>query len=224
MMPRPAPHRAREARMPKDPERQHRLAGRLKESEARVGWLSDATLSDKLDGWLGRLLYPSNHPWGLVLIHADGTRLVLERRLPSWVLPAIILALGAGLLLFDYGDPGFRIMLGAIFSSFAGIYYVKQARTERYLLFDAMRRSAIVHRGHRVLVEIPFDDIDEILLEVRADASYGDDMRALASIGSASLPLTMWTTEDTATATAVAVAELVGLARKRKLRRLMPES
>jgi hypothetical protein len=209
--------------MPKDPERQHRLARQLKESEAPVGWRSGATLSDRLDGLLGRLFYRSNQPWALVLIHADGTRRVLERQLPRWVLPSIILALGAGILLFDGGARGARIMLGAIVSSFAGIAYLKQARTERTLRLDAMRRAAIVHRGHRVRVEIPFDDIDEIVVEVRADASYGDDMRAVASIGSASLPLTMWTTEDVATATAVAVSELVGLGREPKRRRRMPE-
>lgn len=201
--------------MPKDPERQHRLATTLKESEIRPG----------LDGLLGRLFYPSNQPWELVLIHADGTRHVIDPRTPIWILPTIILAIGAALTLLGDGPLAPRIIFVAIFFlPFAALAYLKQAWTERFLRFDARRRSAIVHRGRRVVVEIPFDDIDEIFVEVRADASYGDDMRVVASIGSASLPLTMWTTEGPASATAKAVGELIGLAHEPKQRRLMPET
>lgn len=202
-------------RMPKDPERQHRLARALQHSDTPAG----------LDGLLGRLFYPSSHPWELVLIHADGTRHVIDPNTPIWVLPSFILALGAALTLLSDDPLAARILFVAIFFvPFAALAYVKQAWTERLLRFDAQRRSAIVLRGRRVVVEIPFDDIDEIFVQVRADASYGDSMRAVASIGSASLPLTMWTTEDPAVATAKAVGELMGLPGEPKQRRLMPET
>jgi hypothetical protein len=205
--------------MPKDPERQRHLAARLQASEVRVGWLSDAPLSDKLDSWLGQLFGQPSQPWGLVLIDADGTRRVIDPPVPLWVLPSVLLALGAGLGLAT-GD----LVSAALFASGAVFSYVQQARAERHLLFDATRRLAIVHRGRRVLVEIPFDDIDAIFVEVKADPSYGDKLRALASIGAASLPLTMWTTDDDATAAADAVARITGAVRHRKPRRLTPET
>lgn len=207
--------------MPKDLERQRRLAGRLKESEERVGWLSDATLADKLDSWLGRRFGPANQPWALALIEADGTRRAIDPRVPLWALPLVFVTLGAGLALFSEGS-GRWIVLGTCTLVAVG-YYVQQTRAERHLLFDATRRVAIVHRGNRVLVEIPFEDIDAIFVEVRADPGYGDTLRAIASIGPVTVPLTMWTTDD-AIAAADAVAKLTGIVREPELRRRVPET
>mgnify|MGYP000715222414 CR=1 FL=1 len=210
--------------MPADPNRQRLLASRLQLSEARVGLFSDASAVDKLDSWLGRTLYDHpSRPWELALVQADGTRRVLEPRVPIWVMPVLILALGAGLVLFD-DDLGLRITLGTVCTLLAVVYYVKQARVERHLLFDATRRLAIIYRGHRVLVEIPFEDIDAIYVEVEANPGYADRYRAFASIGPVSLPLTFSTTDTDVLAAADTVGNLVGITREPALRRRVPET
>lgn len=208
--------------MGKDLERQRRVADELKESEARLGWLSDAPLADKLDSRLARVFAPPDRPWGLVLIEADGTRRAIDPPVPLWVLPLVLVAIGLAFAVFADDVVERWLMLG-ICTLLAGFCYVQQARGERHLLFDATRRVAMVHRGRRVLMEIAFEDIDAIFVEVRADPGYGDTLRALASIGPATLPLTMWTTED-AIAAADAVAKLMGIAREPELRRLVPDT
>jgi len=208
--------------MPKDPERQRLLASRLRQSEARLGLLADAPASEKLDSWLGHLF--SDHPrwpWELALVQADGTRRVIDPRVPIWVLPAITLAIGAGFALTDE-ERGRGIIIGTLCALMAVAYWLKQARAERHLLFDGPRRLAVVYRGHRVLVEIPFDDIDAIFVEVEANPGYADRHRVLASIGPVSLLLTRSLDEVDALATADAIAELVGIPREPKLRRKVP--
>lgn len=208
--------------MGKDLERQRRLATQLWASEARVGWLSRAPLADKLDGWLGRLFSSPDDPWGLVLVEADGTRRTLDPRVPIWVLPLLLVAIGLALA-WGADDAVERWFLLGLCALLAALCYVQQARAERHLRLDAIRRVVVVHRGHRVVVEIPFEDIDEIFVEVKANPGYDDRLRALASIGPATVPLTMWTDED-AIGIADAVAKLVGLEREPELRRRVPES
>jgi hypothetical protein len=208
--------------MGKDLERQRRIAHELKEAEARLGWLSDAPLPDKLDRWLARIFAAADQPWGLVLIEADGTRRAVDPPVPIWVLPLAIAAIGLAFAVFA-DDAVERWLLLGVCTLLAGFYYVQQARGERHLLFDATRRVAMVHRGRRVLMEIAFEDIDAIFVEVRADPGYGDTLRALASIGPATLPLTMWTTDDAIVA-ADAVAKLMGIVREPELRRRVPET
>jgi hypothetical protein len=208
--------------MGKDLERQRQIAHELKEAEARLGWLSDAPLPDKLDRWLARIFAAADQPWGLVLIEADGTRRAVDPPVPIWVLPLAIAAIGLAFAVFA-DDAVERWLLLGVCTLLAGFYYVQQARGERHLRFDATRRVAMVHRGRRVLMEIAFEDIDAIFVEVRADPGYGDTLRALASIGPATLPLTMWTTDDAIVA-ADAVATLMGIVREPELRRRVPET
>lgn len=208
--------------MGKDHERQRRIAHELEQAEARLGWLSNAPLADKLDSRLARVFARPDQPWGLVLIEADGTRRAVDPPVPLWVLPLVLVAMGLAFALFADDVVERWLMLG-VCMLLAGFTYVQQVRGERHLRFDATRRVAEVHRGRRVLVEIPFEDIDAIFVEVRADPGYGDTLRALASIGPATLPLTIWTTDD-AIATADAVAKLMGIVREPELRRRVPET
>lgn len=111
-------------------------------------------------------------------------------------MPLFILALGAGVVLFATEDLVSASVVMLAFAVLAGVHYVKDARTERYLVLDATRRLLVVHRGHRMLVEIRFDDIDAIFVE----------------------------TSDDANATADAVAKLTGIVREREMRRRKPET
>lgn len=208
--------------MPKDPERQRRHAAMLTQATPRIGWLSRAPLSDKLDGWLTRWDEDPSQPVGLVLIDADGTRRVLDEHVPAWMLPAIFLALGLvfGLLVVD-GIVARVLVVGSL-AAIGAYFYAHQTRIQRHLLVDACRRSVIVLRGGRALVELPFEDIDEIFVEVKADPGYSDQLRAVASVGPASLPLTRWTIDMVANMAADAVAKVTEAPRDREPRRLRP--
>lgn len=214
------------SRMPKDPERQRHFAEVLKRSEQRVGWLSEATAADKLDSFLAHVFFDRpGKPWEMALIEADGTRRMIDSRLPIWAMPLFILALGAGAALLATEDLVTASLVMMAFGVVAGVHYLKDARTERHLLFDATRGLLVVHRGHRVLVEIPFDDIDSIFVETSASPGYVDKQRVIASIGSMLLPLTMMKPdEEGANATADAVAMLTGIVREREMRRLKPDT
>jgi hypothetical protein len=208
----------------KDPERQRRHAAMLTQTVPHVGWLARAPFADKLDSWLVRWDADPSAPMGLALIETDGTRRVLDEHMPVWMMPATLLAIGlvTGLLAFDglvarVGFIGFFAVGGAFFCA-------HQLRIERNLLLDASHRRVIVSRGRRVLVEIPFEDIDVVFVEVKADPRYSDLLRAVASVGAASLPLTRWTSDVGANMAADAVAKATNAPRDRAPRRLKPET
>jgi hypothetical protein len=212
-------------RMLKEPERQRHIAEVLERSKQRIGWFSDATAVAKLDSFLAHLFFDRpGQPWGLALIEADGTRRIIDRRLSVWAAPLFILVFGAALSLpaKDLATTGLSVL---VFGVLAGVQYIKDLRTERHLLFDATRGLLVVHLGHRVLVEIPFDDIDSIFVATRADPSYIDRYFVAVSIGSVSLPLT-WGKfqEDGANAAADALATLTGVVREREVRRVKPDT
>jgi hypothetical protein len=195
--------------MTKDPERQRRHAAMLTQTTAHVGWLSRVPFSDKLDGWLARWNTDPNGVGGLVLIDADGTRRVLDEHLPVWMLPATFLVA--------------RVLIIGSFALLGAYFYAQQTRLERHLRLDASRRSVLVLRGRRVMMEIPFEDIDVVFVEVKSDPGYSDQLRAVASVGSASLPLTKWTIDMIANTAADAVAKATRAPRDPGPRRLKPE-
>jgi hypothetical protein len=209
--------------MPKDPERQRRHAVMLTQTTAHVGWRSQAPFSDKLEGWLARWDADPNVPGGLVLIDADGTRRVLDEHLPVWMGPATFLAIGLGISLFFADGLVARVLIVGCFALVSAYFYANQTRLQRHLLLDARRRSVLVLRGRRVVGEIPFEDIDVVFVEVKADPGYSDQLRAVASVGSASLPLTRWTIDMIANTAADAVAKATRAPRDPAPRRLKPE-
>lgn len=210
--------------MPRDPERQRRHAAMLNQASPHTDGLARAPFSDKVDGWLTRWDEDPSGPAGLVLIDADGDRRILDEHLPVWMLPAILLALGLVLGLFVVDGLVGRVLLMGCFAPVGFFFYAHQMRIQRHLLVDASRRAVIVFRGRRALVEIPFEDIDEIFVEVKADPGYSDQLRAVASIGATSLPLTRWTIDISANMAANAVAEVAGARRDNEPRRLKPHT
>jgi len=206
--------------MPKDPERQRRHAAMLTQAPPRV----DSSLSDKLDAWLTRWDEAPSEPVGLVLLDADGDHRVLDEGVPVWMLPAIFIALGLFFGLFAADGLVVRLLLIGLLAAVGAYFYAHQTRAQRHLRVDASRRAVIVLRGRRTLVEIPFEDLDEIFVEVRADPRYSDQLRAVASIGPASLPLTRWTNDTSANMAADAVAEATRAPRDNAPRRLKPHT
>lgn len=212
--------------MAKDPERQRRHAAMLMQAPPQVGWLARAPFSDKLDAWLARWYDEPNDTMGMVLIEADGTRRVLDEDVPVWAVPATLLAIGLAiaLVLVFLADGLVVGVVVMVFLAMASAYcYAQQIRTQRHLVLDASRRWVTIFRGRRVQLELPFEDIDVVFVEVKADPGYSDQLRAVASVGSASLPLTKWTMDLSANMAADAVAKATHAPRDREPRRVKPE-
>lgn len=162
-------------------------------------------------GWLARTLGDPTMPESVVFIDADGRRRVHEAGTPAWALPATFGGLGLAMAIFAAHDTAGRIawlVLGAVM---AALYHRVAAVGLRHLVLDGVRRRLVILQGRTVALELPFEAIDLVYADVKANPGYSDIHRAVARIGGTELRLTgVVTTADDAQRTARAVAELTG--------------
>lgn len=205
------------------PDRKTQLARRIEHAERRVDWSSGDSVSDKLLCWLGWMLGNPSVPESVVLIERDGTRRVLEERLPRWSMPAIFVALGVGLAVFVDGGLATKLLVAGLCLVMAILYDVSARLTERHLVFGASQRILRVVRGRTTLAEVPFEDIDRVYVQVIARESYSDIHSAHLVLGPLDLRLTgLICSSDDAKQTAAAVAAMTG-APLDPVRREIPE-
>lgn len=205
-------------------ERRAAHADRLRAAEARAEWGSGASLGENLRRWSAHFYASPSVPESLVLIAADGTRRVLDRAVPAWILPAICVLFGIGWFAFVDGSPLDRAFGPVVGLAFAPLFFLRARLAERHLVVDAPRGLLVVEQGGRVVVEIPFADIERIYVEVTANPGYADNHRAFAQVGAARVMLTgVITTATDAAETASAVAACAGVALDPEPRRRIPE-
>lgn len=216
--------------MPSELERKQIITERLRAANTRVAWSSDAPLADKLLGWLTHFLATPHVPESLAFIDADGTRRVHDPALPAWVMPALCLAVGAGAVAYVEGSRGERAVIASFAVALALLTYLRATLTERHLVVDASRGLFVVRQGRRVIVEIPFRDLDLVYVEVIANPGYSDIHRAFVQIAAAlpsrATPILLTgpiTDAAAAMATARAVAERTGVALAPELQRRTPQ-
>lgn len=167
----------------RDLERQTRAATVLLDAEEPA---DDVDFEDFLDPLWRYLLHRSSDVTTVVVRRRDGSQEILGKPRRDWVAPGLLAALSAAALIAV--DHMLVQTLAIVAAAVAAVVFGRQIwRNERAITLDEKARVMRVTQGRAPLVEIAFDDIDTIHVELTTIAWQGRRLRAIITVGKAAL-------------------------------------